>query len=403
MRNSLNWDNTINPSLDVIRALCAELGNPQTKYASVHIVGSNGKTSTTRLIEALLRVEGLRTGMTTSPALVEERERIQIAGQPITNAEWDSMRGKVERAAEFARIKNPDLPEPSDFEIVTAMALDTFAQHEVDVAVVEAGIGGTWDSTCVLNPAVVVITSVSLEHTAILGDTIEKIATDKAGAIKPGSTLVLSDGVTDSTARRIFEEKAKGEGAHVLTDMLESYDFEIPPHIPVYQRANIRAAIIAAEAILGRPLGPNTVQNVVETVTFPGRFEVLARDANGAPLVMFDGAHNPEAARKLADAIQDALRLGILSQKPIVALGVFDDKDIEGMIKALDPIAHAYLPFATPSFSRVVAKEDMAVYIAQFSKKPIFNRWDSAHLLLVTGSLSLYSRAKNLTSEYVMM
>jgi len=396
MQNSPNWDRAINPSLDITRALCAGLDDPQTRYASVHVVGSNGKTSTSRLIEALLRQEGLRTGLTTSPALVEERERIRIDGQPLPASEWEDARHAVEAVAQRVRTQNPNLPDPSYFEIITAMALDTFARQEIDVAIVEAGIGGTWDSTCVLSPAVVVITSVSLEHTELLGDTIEAIATDKAGAVKSGSTLVLSDGVTDPVARRIFEKKATRVGAHVLTASLAEYDYEIPGHVPAYQIPNIKSAIIATEAILGRLLSPDTVRHVLATFTFPGRFEVLAHDREGNPLVIFDGAHNPEAAYRLADAIRDTIEEGLLVQKPVVALGVFDDKDVESMIEALDSHVAGYVSLQPPDETRALAKEELSQLIGRISQKPILDRWDSVHPLLVTGSLSLYGTAQEL-------
>lgn len=397
MHNSLNWDKTLNPSLDVIRALCMERDDPQTRYASIHVVGSNGKTSTTRLIEALLSGEGVRTGMTTSPALVEERERIQVEGRSLSLEEWEDARTRIGIAADRARIENPDLPEPSDFEMVTAMALDAFARHEVDVAVVEAGIGGTWDSTCILNPAVTVITSVSLEHTAILGTTIDAIASDKAGAIKPGSTTVLSDGVTDPQARRIFESKAKEVGAQLLTDPLEEYDLEIPSHIPSYQVSNIKAAICATEAILGRRLCEDTVQRILADMVFPGRFEVLCVDTEGKPRVIFDGAHNPEAAYNLAQAIRQARADGRLTDDPVIALGVFQDKDLDAIISHLKPVASAFLPLEPPDNDRGLPRDEVVHRLMALTGVPVIKEWDEVTTLVVTGSLSLYERAQQIT------
>ncbi|MCL2491974.1 MAG: Mur ligase family protein [Coriobacteriia bacterium] len=393
----------INPSLDVIEALCAQLDDPQTRYASIQVVGTNGKTSTTRMIEALLRAEGLRTGMTISPAVQSPYERIQIEGTPLSPQEWDDARQAVMRAWDGAHEQDATLPRPSDFEMVTAMALFEFARCVIDVAVVEAGIGGTWDSTCILDPAVVVITSVSLEHTAILGESIEEIALDKAGAIKSGSTVVLSAGVTDGSARRVFEEKARSVGAVVLTGPLSTRDSDhpelrlpIPAHIPLYQLPNIEAALIATEALLGRPLTDSAVRSALETITFPARFEILATTLSGQPLVIYDGAHNPEAALKLAETIVQARRSGLLDQDPLIALGVFRDKDLAGIISALDPVARAYLPLVAPDPKRALPLEDLIDTIAGITERPILDEWDQASPLVVTGTLSLYEIAQKL-------
>jgi dihydrofolate synthase/folylpolyglutamate synthase len=370
---------------------------------SAQVVGSNGKTSTTRLIEALLRGEGHHTALTTSPALIEERERIQIDGIPLTQDEYEKTRRRVQHVARIARAEDPHLPEPSDFELVTAMAFFAFAQQGVDFAVVEAGIGGTWDSTCILDPAVVVATSVSLEHTAILGDTIEEIARDKAGAIKPGSTLVLSDGVTDTATRHIFQTQAKQCCVPVLTRPLTDYDITLSSEIPPYQRSNIRAAIIAAEALLGRTLSREVLCGVLDTITFPGRFEILARDAKGAPHIIFDGAHNPEATIKLVETIQGLLDEGTLPAKPVVALGVFRDKDLAPMIRALDKVASAYLPLEPADTLRALGRDELVTVLKHLSKCPIIDRWDTVLPLLVTGSLSLYVAAHEFVSERQQM
>jgi len=389
----------INPSLEVISALCEQLDDPQTRFAAVQVVGTNGKTSTTRVIEALLRAEGLRAAMTTSPALVDEYERIQVDGAPLTPQQWERARNTVEIAWRSASKQNPALPQASDFEIVTAMAFSEFAQRDVEAAVVEAGIGGTWDSTCILNPAVVVITSVSLEHTAILGDSIEAIARDKAGAIKLGSTLVLSAGVVDPEARQIIEARAHEVGAVMLTHPLEALPAELPAHIPTYQYPNIEAALTAAEALLGRALSPDTVPTVLETLTFPGRFEVLRRNSSDRPVVIFDGAHNPEAAQLLADTIIRALERGELGENPLIALGVYADKDLEGIIKALDPIAAGYLAVESPNTQRALSTHDLIETLSQVSEKPLLDTWDGVTPLLITGSLSLYGAAQRLSQS----
>jgi dihydrofolate synthase/folylpolyglutamate synthase len=273
------------------------------------------------------------------------------------------------------------------------MAFESFARAQVDVAIVEAGIGATWDATSILTPAVVVATSVSLEHTDILGATLTEIAHDKAGAIKPGTTLVLSDGVTDSTARRIFCDAARSVDVFVLTEPLESYEIIYPAMWPAFQQPNLRAAIIAVEALLGRPLCNDSIQTTVDELSLPGRFEVLERDRAGLPLIMFDGAHNPEAAARLADAIKSALQTAQLTQKPLIALGVFDDKDSIGIIKQLDCVAQAFLPLEPPDSTRAVSAEALSLLIAQNSSAPIVDSWDGSAPLLITGSLSLYGTA----------
>jgi len=398
----------MNPTLDVIVALCHELDQPQTRYPAVQIVGTNGKTSTARAIEALLRAEGLRTGLTTSPALTCDRGRILIDGTPLPLDEWNHLHLAIMRAADAAAARHPDLPPASEFEAITAMALSTFAEHAVDVAVVETGIGGTWDATCILNPAVVVYTSVSLEHTAILGDTVEAIAHDKAGAIKPGTTVILSDGVTDGTAREIIKNQAERLGVLLLTEPVDPAlralvgnlttsavtGSIVENHIPRYQHPNLKAAITAAEALLGRALTPATVTSVLASLTFPGRFEVLERDAEGNAWILFDGAHNPEAADRLAEAVADALASGLLTQKPLVALGVLNDKDLAGIIHALDGIAAGFLALQAGDATRARDRGDIVSMLGQHATKPIIDTWDGARPLLVTGSLTLYETAR---------
>jgi dihydrofolate synthase/folylpolyglutamate synthase len=397
----------INPTLEVITALCHALGDPQTRFASIQVVGSNGKTSTARIIEALLRAEKLRVGLTTSPALVDETERIRIAGEPLPDELWDEVFDAVSDAVQVASRRDADLPASSEFEILTAMALQAFATCEVEVAVVEAGIGGTWDATCILSPAVVVFTSVSLEHTALLGETVAQIAREKSGAIKPGATVVLSDGVTDEQARAIIIEKADLVGALVLTRPHEHATRRfvdhlidepgalerLPVHIPCYQLPNIKAAVTAAEALLGRPLDPKTIPTTLEALTFPGRFEILERSDEGHARVIFDGAHNPEAATHLARAIADARTRGILADDPVIALGVFSDKDLAGIVAALDPVAHAFLPLTAPDPDRALSVCAIADALDSASKRPVISQWDRQRPLVVTGSLSLSSAA----------
>ncbi len=370
----------INPSLEPVTAMAEALGRPQDTFASVQVTGTNGKSSTARMTAAILQAHGVRSGLYTSPELHSYTERIEVDGAPVSEELFAAGVREALDAAVRAGV------EPTEFEILTAAALWVFRDREVDVAVLEVGMGGRWDATSVVAPAVAVITGVGLDHMAHLGATSEAIAADKAHIIKPASATVLGPGTTrveatflaraaavDAHARAV---RPSGEPTPVVEDLTVRYRVlahpdapggatrldvggvhaeyaELAVHAPAYQAANVATAVAAAEAALGRALGSQRAREALAATRFPGRFEVIARD----PWLVVDGAHNPEAATVLAEAVRDAWPDP--ASRPVVVLGVLADKDAEGIVAALAPVAHAFVCVA-PDSPRTLAAVELA-------------------------------------------
>lgn len=354
----------IDPSLDGIRAIAEAMGRPQDAFASVQVTGTNGKSSTTRLIAALVAAEGLASGAYTSPHLESYTERIEVAGRPVGE-------GEFARAVEAALGAATSAGEggSTEFELLTAAALWLLRERRVDVACLEVGMGGRWDATSVVDPAVAVITGVGLDHTERLGSTVEAIAADKSHIIKPGSSVVLGPGTAgvagvflaraaefdlhprfvaesgadspvdeERTVRYAVRKHPDRVGGSLVLDvrgMHATYD-RLVLVAPSYQAPNVATAIAAAECVLGRALRPVRVREALATMRFPGRFEVVAADP-----VVIDGAHNPQAASVLASAIEDAWRLS--ASRPWCVLGVLADKDAVGIARALAPVAERFV------------------------------------------------------------
>ncbi|WP_432540999.1 bifunctional folylpolyglutamate synthase/dihydrofolate synthase [Kineococcus sp. SYSU DK002] len=350
-----NPEHRIHPTLDRVREACGLLGDPQLSYRVVHLAGTNGKTSTARMVERLVREHDLRTGRFTSPHLTDITERISIDGEPITHAAfvraWDDVEPVVtivdERAAERGE------PRLSFFEVLTLMAFAAFADAPVDVAVIETGLGGTWDTTNVVQPDVAVVTPVSMDHETWLGSTLEEIAGQKAGIIKHGSTVVL--GRQEEEAGLVLLAKAAAERVTVVREGLDFgveartlavggqqvslrtrggvyTDVFLPLH-GAHQAENAATALSAAEALLAMPGGtlmPALVEAAFADVSSPGRMEVLRT----SPLILADAAHNPAGAEALAAAIAEAFTLSRL----VGVVAVMADKDVEGVLNALEPV-----------------------------------------------------------------
>jgi dihydrofolate synthase/folylpolyglutamate synthase len=300
--------------LDRMRRLLTALGSPQEQFAAIHVVGTNGKSSTVRMCAALLEAHGVRTGAFLSPHLTTFAERIRIGDADL---DPDAFAAAVQRAATAAAKVDRTL-EPGDrvtqFELVTAAAFDELARRDVAVAVVEAGLGGRHDATNVLAAPVCVLTNVGLEHTRWLGPTVVDIAREKLAVVPVGATLVLGP-VADEV-----RELAVATGARIVE----------PEHVvtalPGYQATNFAVAVAAARAQLGE-LDPRLVAEVAGRVKVPGRMQVVA----DAPLTIYDGAHNPSGVAALAEALPD-----LVGERPLVAvISVLDDKDAAGMLRAL--------------------------------------------------------------------
>jgi dihydrofolate synthase/folylpolyglutamate synthase len=300
--------------LDRMRRLLTALGSPQEQFGAIHVVGTNGKSSTVRMIAALLEAHGVRAGAFLSPHLTTFAERIRIGDADV---EPDAFGAAVQRVAAAAAKVDRTL-EPGDrvtqFELVTAAAFAELARRRVEVAVVEAGLGGRHDATNVLAAPVCLLTNVGLEHTRWLGPTVRDIAREKLAVVPEGATLVLGP-VPDEV-----RELAAATGAHIVEPE------PVQTALPGYQATNFAVAVAAARAYLG-DLDDLAVTQVAGRIRVPGRMQVVADE----PLTIYDGAHNPSGVEALTAALPD-----LIGARPLVAVvSVLDDKDAAGMLRAL--------------------------------------------------------------------
>ena len=363
-------EHQISPTLDRIAALVSLLGDPHRAYPVVHVTGTNGKTSTTRMIETLLRERGLRTGRFTSPHLVSMRERIAVDGAPLPADRFIEL---YEEIKPYVQLVDDQQPAPmSFFEVLTGMMFAAFADAPVDVAVIEVGLGGRWDATNVADGSVAVITPVAMDHMQWLGDTIEEIATEKAGIIKPGAVAVLAQQQVEAAevllervalvgatvAREGFEfgvlnrELALGGQQLTLQGLRGTYDDVFLPLFGAYQASNAAVALAAVEAFAGVPvtepvgddgssitlgpglsdragLDPDLVRAGFAKVSSPGRLDILRR----SPTVIADAAHNPAGMAVTVQALAESFNFDQI----IGVVAVPEDKDVAGLLEELEP------------------------------------------------------------------
>ncbi len=310
--------------LDRMRRLMTALGHPERRFDSIHVVGTNGKSSTVRMIAAIIAHHGLRTGAYLSPHLVTFGERIRIDDADL---EPEAFGRAVARAAKAAAIVDRSLDEDdhvTQFEALTAAAYSELAERGVEVAVIEAGLGGRYDATNVIPSKVQVLTSVGLEHTRWLGPTLTDIATEKLDVVQPGETLVLGAGLQDEVME-VAERVAAERHARII---VAGTDPGLPVGAPgAYQRRNFALAIAAAQAFLGT-LSPEAVSAAAADVRVPGRLQQIDVE----PLTLVDGAHNADGMRALAESLPEITA----GRHPVVAVvSILDDKDAAGMLGAL--------------------------------------------------------------------
>ena len=368
------WPETkIDPTLDRIRALLDLLGDPQHAYPLVHVTGTNGKTSITRMVDSLLAATGLRTGRFISPHLQVATERISVDGTPISRERYVEAYRDVEP---YLSMVDAAQPHPlSKFEVLVAMAYAAFADVPVDAAVVEVGLGGTWDATNVADGRVAVIGPVGVDHVEYLGPDVVGIARDKAGIIKPGSVAVLAEqepevmvellrrvaDVDASVARAGQEFGVLGREIAVGGQLLRLQglggvyeDVFLPLH-GRHQAANAAVALAATEAFLGagakNQLDADLVRQAFASVTTPGRLEPV----RSAPTVLLDAAHNPHGARALATALDEEFDFRTL----VAVVGVLRDKDARGILDALEP-AVAEVVLTESTSPRAMPADDLA-------------------------------------------
>lgn len=389
----------IHPSLDGIRALTDVMGRPQDAFSSVQVTGTNGKSSVTRLTAAILSAHGVTAGAYTSPHLESYVERMELDGEPVSpDAFAAAVEASVRAAHELALMAAEALgleedaesldvsPALTEFELLTGAALWLLRERGVAWACLEVGMGGTWDATSVVEPKVAVITGVGLDHTERLGETVEAIAADKARIIKSGSVAVLGPGT--ACVEGILRERADEVGAPVVRVAERGADvtFEVTDRprrpgdpmrlavsgaraayedlaltAPAYQAPNVAAAVAAAELALDRPLDEAALRRALARMHFPGRFEVVRDD----PVVVLDGAHNPQAAGVLADAV------GVLvGPAPVVVIGVLADKDAVGLARGLAPVAARFV-VTQPDSPRALPAADLAPLVAEATDVPV--------------------------------
>jgi dihydrofolate synthase/folylpolyglutamate synthase len=353
------------------------LGDPHRRFRSLHVAGTNGKGSTAAFLAGVLRAAGYRTGLYTSPHLVNFAERIRVDGMPIAE-------DRVVELAERVRRRYQELPpsgsgeamSPTFFEVTTAMAFAHFAEAGVDVAVVEAGMGGRLDSTNVITPLVSVITNIDLEHTEFLGATLGQIAAEKAGIIKAGVPVVT--GVVQTEAVRVIEGEAARQGAPVYR-MPKDFSAERtspgPPQrfnyrgidanfpdltVSLLGRHQVGNACLAAAAVecavrAGVRVPESALRSGLASAAWEGRLELLARE----PDLYVDGAHNPASAAVLAEALRE-LRSGY--PRLVLVLGILQDKDHEGIISPLAPLADSII-VTRPAYARALDAAALAASV----------------------------------------
>jgi dihydrofolate synthase/folylpolyglutamate synthase len=410
-------------NLTRVERLLAALGDPHADFAIVHIAGTKGKGSTAALVEAGLRAAGYRTGLYTSPHLHTFRERIRVAGEMIPREDVVSLVGEIQTLIER-------IPDVTTFEAITAIGFLYFARQAVEIAVVEVGLGGRLDATNVVTPEVSVITSLSLDHTYLLGDTLAEIAYEKAGIIKPGVPVVLAP--QKAEARQVIETVSEERHA-ALTEIgrdwtytpgqtdLDGQAFTVAratgpastlsgtywiPLLGHHQLENAATAVATLDVLRQRgfEVATETVHDGLRQARWPGRMEILSRD----PLVVTDCAHNPYSAQVLADA----LREWFPERRWTLIFGASADKDIAGVLEALLPIS-SYVIVTRSDHPRALAPVKLADIVADLGdgaeisvgvEKALQHGLAAASPhdgVLVTGSIFLVADAIEAWAEHV--
>ena len=411
------------PRLEPTRRAVELLGDPHRAYPVIHIAGTNGKTSTSRITESILRAYGLKTGLLTSPHLTRVNERIVVDGSPISNRalveNWADIRPYLMLIdAELAAAGEPEL---TFFEALTVLAFASFADAPVDVAVIEVGMGGEWDSTNVADGQVAVFTPIALDHTQRLGSTVAEIARTKSGIIKPLAHVVSATQTADALAELTraaelsestlavqggafaLESTTVAVGGQVISvkGLAASYPDLFLPMFGDHQAQNAALAIAAVESFLGggsTPLVPDVLAEGLAEATSPGRLQIIGTE----PTVLVDAAHNPHGASALSSAVGSYFTFEELA----VVIGVLEDKDADGIVAALAPVATRF--YVTQSESERAIDADDLAYIAREHTGEVYvdespeaaleaaREWanDGANrAVLVTGSITLVGDA----------
>ncbi|MFI3322833.1 MAG: folylpolyglutamate synthase/dihydrofolate synthase family protein [Rikenellaceae bacterium] len=336
-----------NPSLEKIKALSESLGNPHRKFASIHIAGTNGKGSVSNLLASVLEVKGLKVGLYTSPHLLDFRERIKVSSQMISK----------EGVVEFVEQNRESIEQlnPSFFEVTTAMAFWWFAHEKVDIAVVECGLGGRLDATNIISPLISVITNISKDHTAILGDTIEQIAEEKSGIIKPMTPLILGEWEIDSALTILSKAKEQDADTFIASQRYRAVEAKIEDNLQYIEYNSLLTdeIITVKTNLLGSYQDKNiaTALTVLDILNEQGRVELTQHDIekgfttcglqarwqklSSKPTIICDAGHNQAGVREVVKSLEKAN-----FRKLIIVLAVVGDKDIDAILSLLPLDAH---------------------------------------------------------------
>ncbi|KAB1931952.1 bifunctional folylpolyglutamate synthase/dihydrofolate synthase [Micromonospora sp. ALFpr18c] len=371
--------------LDRIESLLDLLGSPQRAYPSIHLTGTNGKTSTARMIDSLLRAFGLHTGRYTSPHLETVRERISLDGEPVSEERFAAVYREVKPLAELVDARSD---EPlTYFDMTTALAFATFADAPVDIAVVEVGLGGAEDATNVIQAGVCVITPIGLDHTEWLGDTLQDIALAKAGIIHQGATVIAA--AQEEEAARPLLERCAEVGATIAREGAEFgvlsraiavggqvlslqglggvYDDVFIPLHGAHQAQNAAVALAAVEAFLGagttRQLDVEAVREGFASTSSPGRLERV----RNAPTILLDGAHNPHGMAATVTALQEEFAFS----KLVAVLGVLADKDASSLLELLEPVIDVVVVTRNSSPRAMPTEELAALAVEIFGEERV--------------------------------
>ena len=374
------------PTLHRVARVMELMGDPQHSFRMIHLTGTNGKTSTARITERLLREMGLRTGRFTSPHLHDMRERVSIDGEPVSIEAFLAAYDDVLPFVEMVDAESMASPDEADrvrmtyFEVIVALAYAAFADAPVEVAVVEVGLGGVWDATSVADGDVAVLTPVALDHTRLLGSTLEEIAGEKSGIIKADALAVV--GVQEPEVMQVLTERAEEVGAQIHAEgvafgvlarevavggqqlsvrgLAGDYTDLFLPLFGAYQAHNAAMAIAAVEAFVGggeQPLTDEVLRAALADVSSPGRLEIVRR----SPTVLVDAAHNPAGAAALVEAVRESFTFTRL----VGLLAVLEDKDAEHMIQALEPVLDHVVVSRTTS-PRAIRPHRLGELVAEY-------------------------------------
>lgn len=385
-------ESRIAPSIERIAALVDILGSPQLTYPTIHVGGTNGKTTTSRMIDALLFAHGLRTGRFTSPHLETYLERIAINGQSIDPKDLIFSYNDI---AAYLDLMDEKFEHPiSFFEAITALAFVAFAEHPIDVGVIEVGMGGQWDATNVVEADVSVIMPIGFDHMEYLGNTLHEIASTKAGIIKENGFIVLAQ--QEPEAAKELIRKAAEVGADVVREGIEfsvtsravavggqlltiqgvneTYEEIFLPLHGRHQASNAAAALVAVEAFFGdQPLDIDAVRSGFASVISPGRCEVVHRD----PTVILDAAHNPHGAKALAETLKSEFNFDEI----IAVVGVLGDKDAAGIFQELESIVDHVIVTQSSSDRAMASSEVEKIASSIFGAGRVFEISDLSQAL----------------------